>query len=168
MTDGGPGTEDRVRGLTAAVLPGAVTSTHTDQVDLDTRQLRELGNGLRLGLFFVLLVAACSLTVAAVAGMTERRRPFSLLRAAGMRLGELRAVVLLETATPLVITVIGGAVLGMAASAAIAAAGGQHWAGPGFDYLITAAGELLGALTVTALSLPLINSITRHDAVRYD
>lgn len=160
--------EDQVRTMVAATLPGAVTSTRTDQVELDTRQLQELDQGLRLALLFVLVVAASSLTVAAVAGITERRRPFALLRATGVRAAELRTTIALETAVPLVATLFAGAATGLAAGAAIARAGDQVWTPPGRDYLLTLLVELLIALTVTALPLPLVNRLTRYETVRFD
>jgi hypothetical protein len=48
-----------------------------------------------------LIIAGCSLAVAATAGLTDRRRPFSLLRLTGVPLGVLRRVVALESAVPL-------------------------------------------------------------------
>jgi hypothetical protein len=164
----GPAAEDEIRTVVAGTLPGAVTSTRTDQVELDTRQLRELDQGLRLALLFVLVVAACSLTVAAIAGLTERRRPFALLRASGVRVSELRTTVLLETAVPLAVTLLAGAGIGLAVGAAITTAGGQHWRPPGGDFLTGLGFELLIAVAVTALPLPLINRLTHHDAVRFD
>jgi hypothetical protein len=164
----GQAAEDRVRTMVAAALPGAVTSTRTDQVELDTRQLRELDQGLRIALLFVLVVAACSLAVAAVAGITERRRPFALLRATGVRAAELRSTILLETAVPLAATLFAGAVIGLAAGAAITRAGNQRWLPPGRDFLVTLLVELLIAVAVAALPLPLVSRLTRHESVRFD
>ena len=48
-----------------------------------------------------LVSAGCGLAVSIVGGLTERRRPFSLLRLAGVPLGLLRRVVLLESLVPL-------------------------------------------------------------------
>ncbi|WP_433042718.1 FtsX-like permease family protein [Dactylosporangium sp. CS-033363] len=165
--EAGP-SEDRVRTMVAVALPGAVTSTRTDQVELDTRQLRELDQGLRLALLFVIVVAGCSLAVAAVAGLTERRRPFALLRATGVRLAELRVTVLLETAVPLAATLAVGCAAGTGAGAAIASASGQHWSPPGRDYLLTMLLELAVAVVLTALPLTLADRLTRYEAVRYD
>jgi hypothetical protein len=159
--------EDRVRTATAAVLPGAHTDSRTDQVQLDTRQLRELNTGLRTGTAFVMLVAACSLTVAAVGALVERRRPFALLRAAGMHVTELRGVVLLETALPLAVTVAASAVLGLLMAAGIGVASGQPWHAPGPGYPLSTVAALLAAIGVTALTLPLIDLTTRPQDVRF-
>jgi hypothetical protein len=163
-----PAAEDRVRTLAARILPGAVTSTRADQVELDTRQLRELDQGLRLALLFVLVVAAGSLAVAAAAGIAERRRPFALLRASGVHVAELRATVLLESAVPLAVTLFAGVAIGLAAGAAIATAGGQHWRPPSPSFLITLAVELGLALALTALPLPLAERLTAQEMIRYE
>jgi hypothetical protein len=160
--------EDRVRTLVARSLPGAVTSTRADQVELDTRQLRELDRGLRIALLFVLVVAACSLTVAAAAGIAERRRPFALLRAAGVHVAELRTTVLLESAAPLAVTLIVGVVAGLAAGAAITTASGQHWLPPSPGFLLTLALELGLAAALTTLPLPLTARLTAQEMIRYE
>ena len=50
-----------------------------------------------------LVIAGCSLAVSVVSGLTDRKRPFSLLRLAGAPLGLLRRVVALESAVPLAV-----------------------------------------------------------------
>lgn len=167
FTGDGPAGEDRIRTATALLLPAAQTDSRTDQVQLDTRQLRELNTGLRTGAAFVMLVGACSLTVAAVGGLIERRRPFALLRATGVHLSELRSVVLTETAVPLAVTVVAGALLGVLASAVISDASGQSWQPPGLTYLLTTAAGLAAAIAVTAVTIPFINATTRSDAVQF-
>jgi hypothetical protein len=131
ITDDSPLTGERIRSLAAIVTPGAVVSTGRDLTELDRRQLTELEGGLRLAMVFVLLVAAASLTVGVAAGLVERRRPFALLRATGVYLSELRRIVMLETALPLVVTATTGVVLGLATSAAVRWATGERWTGPG-------------------------------------
>lgn len=167
FTGDGPAGEDRIRTATALLLPAAQTDSRTDQVQLDTRQLRELNTGLRTGAAFVMLVGACSLTVAAVGGLIERRRPFALLRATGVHLSELRSAVLTETAVPLAVTVVAGALLGVLASAVISDASGQSWQPPGLTYLLTTAAGLAAAIAVTAVTIPFINATTRSDAVQF-
>jgi len=49
-------------------------------------------------------IAGCSLAVAVAAGLTERKRPFSVLRLTGVSVAMLRRVVALETVVPLVLT----------------------------------------------------------------
>jgi hypothetical protein len=49
-------------------------------------------------------IAGCSLAVAVAAGLTERKRPFSVMRLTGVSVAMLRRVVALETVVPLVLT----------------------------------------------------------------
>src|SRR5262249_22026847 len=46
-------------------------------------------------------IAGCTLAAGIAAGLADRRRPFSLLRLTGARLGMLRHVIALESAVPL-------------------------------------------------------------------
>jgi predicted lysophospholipase L1 biosynthesis ABC-type transport system permease subunit len=46
-------------------------------------------------------IAGCSLAVAVAAGLSERKRPFSVLRLTGVPVAMLRRVVALETVVPL-------------------------------------------------------------------
>ena len=96
---------------------------------------------------FVLLVAACSLTVSAVAGLMERRRPFALLRASGVRLGELRRIVLLETGVPLVLTALGG--MGIALLVVYLSTPGDEWAMPDAGFFAGVGGAVLIAFAVS-------------------
>jgi hypothetical protein len=72
-TDGTPAAENRVRSEAANLVPNAIIHTQQDRVDVDARFLGSVGQLLRVGWYFVLVVAACSLTVGMVAGVIERR-----------------------------------------------------------------------------------------------
>jgi ABC-type lipoprotein release transport system permease subunit len=115
---------------------------------------------------FVLLVAACSLTVATVSGLMERRRPFALLRASGVRLGELRRIALLETGLPLVITTLGGMGTAMLVTYMITPSG--EWGLPGARFFAGLGLALVAALAVSSLALPLMDVATRHDSARFE
>ena len=58
-------------------------------------------------------IAGCSLAVGVIAGLTDRKRPFSLLRLAGAPVGLLRRVVALESSVPLLAVAIVSAALGL-------------------------------------------------------
>ena len=111
-TDGTPAAENRVRTQAANLVPNALIHTQQDRIDTDAFFFDSLEQLQRLVWYFVLLVAACSLTVGMLAGVIERRRPFALLRASGLRLGELRQVVFLETAAAMLVTAAVGVGLG--------------------------------------------------------
>jgi hypothetical protein len=167
-TDGSVRAEERVRTRAARLVPGAVVGTHHDNVELESRQLSELDTALRLATMFVLLVAACSLTVSVIAGLIERRRPLALLRATGVRVGELRRMVLLEAAMPLALTVLVGIALGLVASYALGKGAGDEWSPPGADFALSMAIGVTIAFAVTTVALPLMDVATRHNAVRYE
>jgi hypothetical protein len=166
--DDSPAAEDRVRTEAAELVPNAIIHARGDQPDPDVDFLTSVGQILRLGWCFVMIVAACSLAVGMVAGIVERRRPFALLRASGLRPGELRRVVLLETAAAMVLTATAGVVLGMGASLALARLGDLGWAWPDAGSLGLVGVAVVAALALSTLVLPLLDVATRHDAVRYE
>jgi len=123
-------------------------------------------SGFQLATAFVLFVAACSLTVSVVAGLLERRRPFALLRASGVRLGELRLIALLETAAPLLLTVLGG--MATAFVVMFLSLPRAEWALPGPGFFAGAAASVVVTLAVCLVTWPLVDATTRHDNVRYE
>jgi hypothetical protein len=121
---------------------------------------------LPAAMVFILLVAACGLTVSVITGLIERRRPFALLRASGVRLGDLRRVVMLETGVPLVITTIGG--VGIALIVVYSNVPRSEWVAPHPLFVVGLVVGLLVAFAVSSVALPLLNNATRYDAVRYE
>jgi ABC-type antimicrobial peptide transport system permease subunit len=117
---------------------------------------------------FVVLVAGGSLTVSVAAGLIERRRPFALLRAGGARPGQLRRVLLTETAVPMAATVTLGAAFGLAASYGFWDSRGRPWPAPDLGLAVLLGGGVLSAMVVTLLTLPMVNAATGYDAVRYE
>jgi hypothetical protein len=165
-TDGTLAAEERVRTLAARLVPSARTVTSGDLAARTTAQLVWVEAVLPPAMAFVLLVAACSLTVATVSGLMERRRPFALLRASGIRLGELRRIVLLETGLPLVITALGG--VGTAMLAMYVSVPREEWVLPEVRFFAGLGIGVLAALAVSALALPLMDVATRHDGARFE
>jgi hypothetical protein len=168
LTDGTPAAENRVRTQAANLVPNALIHTQQDRIDTDAFFFGSLEQLQRLVWYFVLLVAACSLTVGMLAGVLERRRPFALLRASGLRLGELRQVVFLETAAAMLVTAAVGVGLGMATSYAVALFGDMVWTWPDAGVFAMVGIGVLAALILSAMALPLLDAATRHDAVRYE
>ncbi len=168
LTDGTPAAENRVRTQAANLVPNALIHTQQDRIDTDAFFFGSLEQLQRLVWYFVLLVAACSLTVGMLAGVLERRRPFALLRVSGLRLGELRQVVFLETAAAMLVTAAVGVGLGMATSYAVALFGDMVWTWPDAGVFAMVGIGVLAALILSAMALPLLDAATRHDAVRYE
>jgi hypothetical protein len=165
-TDGTLAAEERVRTLAAIAVPSARTETDDELAARTTMEFAWVDGVLPPAMAFVLLVAACSLTVATVSGLMERRRPFALLRASGVRLGELRRIVLLETGLPLVITALGGMGTSMLVTYMITP--GEQWGLPDARFFAGAGLALVAALAVSSLALPLMDAATRHDSARFE
>ncbi|WP_446216492.1 FtsX-like permease family protein [Micromonospora sp. IBHARD004] len=51
-------------------------------------------------------IAGCSLAVTVAGGLSDRKRPFSMLRLTGVQLGVLRRVVALESGVPLLFAAV--------------------------------------------------------------
>jgi hypothetical protein len=164
--DGTLAAEERVRTLAAIAVPSARTVTGGDLAARTTGQLAWVDGVLPPAMAFVLLVAACSLTVATVSGLMERRRPFALLRASGVRLGELRRIVLLETGVPLVLTALGG--VGTAMLVMYVSAPREEWVLPDVTFFAGLGIGVLAALAVCSLALPLMDVATRHGSARFE
>jgi ABC-type transporter Mla maintaining outer membrane lipid asymmetry ATPase subunit MlaF len=86
----------------------------------------------------------------------------------GLRLGELRQVVFLETVAAMLITAAAGVALGVAASHALALFGDLDWSGPDVGVFAMVGAGVLVALVLSATALPVLDAATRHDAVRYE
>lgn len=114
-----------------------------------------------------LCIAGCSLAVSVVAGLGDRRRPFSLLRLTGVSLGTLRRVVALETAVPLLaIAVVAIGTGFLAAQLFLESQLDYSLKPPGFAYYATVAAGLTLSLGVVASTLPLLRRITGPEAAR--
>ncbi len=114
-----------------------------------------------------LIIAACSLAVNIAAGLSERKRPFSLLRLTGVSTGVLRRVVALESALPLLLVAVVSIAVGLVAAAlflssqldiALRIPGSAYWA--------TVVGGVIASLAIVASMFPLLNRITGPEAAR--
>ncbi|MGW3342113.1 FtsX-like permease family protein [Nonomuraea rubra] len=118
-----------------------------------------------------LIAGGCSLVVAVGGGLMERRQPFTLLRLAGTPARTLAAVVLLESALPLVLAaaVAAGAGFGVAGPFIGALAmKGASLAVPGPVYFATVGGGLAASLLVILTAVPLLRRMTAPDHARFE
>ena len=100
-------------------------------------------------------IAGCTLAVSVAAGLTDRKRPFSLLRLTGAPLGVLRRVVALESAAPLLITALVSTGLGfLAAGLFVSAQLGYPLRPPGAEYYLIVLAGLAASLGIIASTLP--------------
>jgi hypothetical protein len=118
-----------------------------------------------------LIVAGCSLAVAAGGGLVDRKRPFTLLRVSGTPVGVLSKVVLLEAAIPLAAATVltaaiayGTSLLAFVRLAPVGTAIPQL----GRDYYTLMGAGLVVAFGVITLTLPLLRRMTAPGGVRFE
>jgi hypothetical protein len=112
-----------------------------------------------------LIVAGCSLAVAAGGGLVDRKRPFTLLRVSGTPLSVLVRVVLFEAAVPLVASTVAAAGLAYAISAGAfvkLAQAGAPVPGLGGDYFLLMSAGLIIA------TFPLLRRMTAPSGIRFE
>lgn len=114
-------------------------------------------------------IAGCSLAVSVVAGLNDRKRPFSLLRLAGAPVGMLQRVVALESAVPLLViaavsVVVGFLVAGMFLTSQLR----ESLRPPGLGYYLIVLAGLVASLAMIASTLPFLRRITGPEVARND
>jgi hypothetical protein len=114
-----------------------------------------------------LLIAGCGLAVSIVGGLTERRRPFSLLRLAGLPLGMLRRVVLLESLVPLVTVAVLASGAGFLAAHLFLKAQMQYaLRPPGVAYYLLVLAGVAASVGIVWSTLPLLDRVTGPEVAR--
>jgi hypothetical protein len=114
-----------------------------------------------------LAVAGCTLAVSVAGGLADRKRPFSLLRLTGARLGMLRRVIVLESAVPLLAVAAVAIGIGFAASAMYATTEmGLSLVAPGAAYFVLTLAGIVLALGIIAATFPLLRRITGPETAR--
>jgi hypothetical protein len=112
-------------------------------------------------------VAGCTLAVSVVAGLSDRKRPFSLLRLTGAPLSMLRRVVVLESAVPLLAVAVVSTGAGfLAAALFLRAQLGYSLQPPGAGYYLIVLAGLAVSLGIIASTLPLLKRITGPGTAR--
>lgn len=152
--------------------------THTNQYDLtyvvsgtDAKKphinptIREFASLAYIGIGVTLFVAVASLIVSTIGGLMERRRSLYTLRLGGMRLAQLKRLVMVESVAPLVITSILSCGIGV-------------WTGAVFTkmfsttlkpvltptYFMVVVAGLVAAIIGIYLILPMVDKLTRAEA----
>ncbi|MGH3151344.1 MAG: FtsX-like permease family protein [Streptosporangiaceae bacterium] len=114
-----------------------------------------------------LTVAGCTLATGVAGGLADRKRPFSMLRLTGARLGMLRRVVVLESAVPLLAVAAVAIGTGFGVSAMYAATEMQlALVAPGAAYFVLTAAGIVVALGLIAATFPLLRRITGPETAR--
>ncbi|WBB68452.1 FtsX-like permease family protein [Micromonospora sp. WMMD812] len=128
------------------------------------RQFQQLANVVMLA---SLPIAGCSLAVSVAGGLSDRKRPFSMLRLTGVRLRTLRRVVALETVAPLLLVAVVASGMGfLAAHLFLRAQLGYTLLAPHLSYYVLVVGGLAVSLGIIASTLPLLRRLTGPEAAR--
>ncbi len=114
-----------------------------------------------------LAVAGCTLAVSVAGGLADRKRPFSLLRLTGARLGMLRRVIAAESAVPLLAVAAIAIATGFGASAMYATMEMRlSLVAPGAAYFVLTATGIVLALGLIMATFPLLRRITGPETAR--
>ena len=171
-TDGSTATIEQARTILQSAYPyqylpatiaEAQAANQNIKLDAEYRQL------VNVVILATLPIAGCSLAVSVAAGLSDRKRPFSLLRLTGAPLSMLRRVVGLESAVPLiVISVIAIAIGFLTAGLFLDSQLKESLQAPGSGYYLAVLGGLALCLAIIASTLPLLDRITGPETARND
>jgi hypothetical protein len=170
VTTNGAAADDRVQTVLAGFHPtlgepATIAETNAYNPANQTLALEQQLAGVII--LASLPIAGCALAASVVAGLTERKRPFSLLRLTGTPLGVLRRVVTLESALPLLIVATASSAVGFAGAELFLRAQ-LHYTlqPPGAGYYGIVVAGLAAALGIIAATLPLLTRITGPEVAR--
>jgi hypothetical protein len=114
-----------------------------------------------------LVIAGCSLAVSVAGGLTDRKRPFSLLRLTGVPLTALRRVVALETGVTLLAAAVVATGTGLLAAHLFLRAQMQYsLRPPGVAYFGIVLAGLVACVAIIAGTLPLLRRVTGPETAR--
>ncbi|MET8832804.1 FtsX-like permease family protein [Micromonospora sp. NPDC004540] len=144
-------------------FPNSTAEWEADSARL-LRQFQQLANVVMLA---SLPIAGCSLAVSVAGGLSDRKRPFSMLRLTGVQLRTLRRVVALETVVPLLLVAAVATGMGfLAAHLFLRAQLGYTLLAPDGSFYLLVAGGLAVSLGIVASTLPLLRRITGPEIAR--
>jgi hypothetical protein len=167
-TDGSSSAIERVRTTLERAFPFQDTPVAVEAFDPATARLLTMIQDMTDVIIVAsLIIAACSLAVSIVAGLGERKRPFSLLRLTGVPTELLHRVVALESALPLLLVAAVSIVVGLASAALyLHSQVDIAFRIPGIAYWATVLGGLAASLAIIASTFPLLDRITGPEVAR--
>ncbi len=168
-TDGSADAIERARTILVAASPTAERLPQTDAEQ--QRDFASTLNGWKqlanVIIVASMVLAGCSLAVSVVGGLSERKRPFSMLRLTGVPLGVLRRVVALETVVPLLCAAVVAIAVGLLAAHLFLTAQMQYTLiPPGWTYAAIVAAGLVVSLGIVGSTFPLLRRITGPETAR--
>jgi hypothetical protein len=169
-TNGTTAPTEQARSIIEAAYPATqppetLAEIQDDQIKL-TKQYQQLADVVILT---TLPIAGCSLAVSVIAGLSERKRPFSLLRLTGAPLGVLRRVVALESAVPLLVIALISIGIGfLSAGMFLSSQLDQPLVAPSASYYGIVLLGMAASLGLIASTLPVLRRITGPESARND
>ncbi|MFG2166973.1 FtsX-like permease family protein [Micromonospora chersina] len=152
-----------INAFPAVRFPASTAEWEADSARLMV-QFQQLANVVMLA---SLPIAGCSLAVSVAGGLTDRKRPFSMLRLTGVQLRTLRRVVALETVVPLLAVAAVATGMGfLAAHLFLRAQLGYTLLAPDGSFYLMVVGGLAVSLGIVASTLPLLRRITGPETAR--
>ncbi|HKD96781.1 MAG TPA: FtsX-like permease family protein [Micromonosporaceae bacterium] len=170
-TDGSTATLEQVRTVFELAYPGSriPPATENDFRSDSTKLLAQYQQLADVVILASLPIAGCSLAASLVGGLTERRRPFSLLRLTGVPLRVLRRVVALENAVPLLLVAVVAVGFGLlAADLFLRAQMGYPLRPPSAGFYAVVLAGIVASLGIIASGLPVLARITGPETARND
>lgn len=168
-TDGSDAAIERARTTILRHSPATIALPASGEAALGTATVDELTWLINFGLASVMLVAGSTLALSVIAGLIQRRRPLGLLRMSGMPMSQLRRMVFIEAAGPLVGTAVVTALAGIGVAQLIARLGLARDPGlPGLSIFIPVGIGVVGGLLVVLAILPFLERATATDATRFE
>ncbi|RKR91471.1 FtsX-like permease family protein [Micromonospora pisi] len=168
QTDGTAAAIERARTALATAIPQGRFPATAGEFEADfTRTLVQWQQLANVVILASLPIAGCSLAVAVVGGLTDRKRPFSMLRLTGVPLGVLRRVVALESTVPLLVVAALATGTGFLA-AHLFLTSQMHYSlrAPGISYYLIVVAGLAASLAIIASTMPLLRRITGPETAR--
>ena len=167
-TDGSSRSLERVRTTLERAFPFQGAPLGVESLDpSNARLLTMIQDMTDIIIVASLIIAACSLAVNIVAGLGERRRPFSLLRLTGAPTELLHRVVALESAVPLILVAAVSIVVGLVSAALyLHSQVDIAFRVPGIAYWATVVVGLAASLAIIASTFPLLNRMTGPEVAR--
>jgi hypothetical protein len=168
-TDGSTKAIEQARTVLEVAYPDEPVPPATrNEIELEFVQTlagwRRLANVVILAGF---VIAGCSLAASVAGGLSERKRPFGLLRLTGVQLHVLRRVVALESTVPLLIAAVVATGTGfLAAQLFLRAQMDYTLRPPGAEYYLIVVAGLAASLGIIASTLPLLDRITGPETAR--
>jgi hypothetical protein len=168
-TDGTAAAIERARTILEVTFPDFRNAPSTED-DGSAANTATLAGWQRLAAVVILAslpIAGCSLAVSVVSGLSERKRPFSLLRLTGVPLRALRRIVTLESGVPLVLAALVAVGAGLLAADLFLRAQMQYTLRPpGLSYYIIVLVGVAASLGIVAGTLPVLGRITGPETAR--